>query len=48
LQLGARIIAAAGDIVLAMSRASSTARREFGRIDILINNAPRRPGGFMK
>lgn len=44
---GARIVAAAGDMGVAddIARVVDGARREFGRIDILINNAGSSPAG---
>ena len=44
---GARVIAAAGDMGVAgdVTRVIDTVRREFGRIDILINNAGSSPAG---
>lgn len=46
-ETGARIVAAAGDMGVAgdITRVVDGARREFGRIDILINNAGSSPAG---
>ena len=44
---GARVLAVAGDMAVAadVTRVVDSARREFGRIDILINNAGSSPAG---
>lgn len=49
-ETGARVIAAPGDMALAddVTRVVDIARREFGRIDILINNAGSSPAGRLE